>query len=281
MEMKQLEYFCSIVEAGTISGAAKALHMTQPPLSYQMKMLEDELEVQLFLRGTKKITLTEAGVALYERAESLLKMADITKREVFRIGTAATIHIGITPSSVSMMAEYLARFAQKFPAIHFDIHEGSTFALREQLENQVVDITTLRTPLIIKGYETKSLATEKLLIMALPAHEIMQQDPHNLTLKTLSQYKIILSRRYRSYVLSAFEKKGIFCDIYCECQDARTALTLAENGLGVAVLPASMQKLTSRVVCREIIDADLTTEILLAWRKERLPAEVQEFLAIW
>lgn len=281
MEMKQLEYFCSIVEAGTISGAAKALHMTQPPLSYQMKMLEDELEVQLFLRGTKKITLTEAGVALYERAESLLKMADITKREVFRIGTAATIHIGITPSSVSMMAEYLARFAQKFPAIHFDIHEGSTFALREQLENQVVDITTLRTPLIIKGYETKSLATEKLLIMALPAHEIMQQDPHNLTLKTLSQYKIILSRRYRSYVLSAFEKKGIFCDIYCECQDARTALTLAENGLGVAVLPASMQKLTSRVICREIIDVDLTTEILLAWRKERLPAEVQEFLAIW
>lgn len=281
MEMKQLEYFCSIVEAGTISGAAKALHMTQPPLSYQMKMLEDELEVQLFLRGTKKITLTEAGVALYERAESLLKMADITKREVFRIGTAATIHIGITPSSVSMMAEYLARFAQKFPAIHFDIHEGSTFALREQLENQVVDITTLRTPLIIKGYETKSLAKEKLLIMALPAHEIMQQDPQKLTLKTLSQYKIILSRRYRQYILSAFEEKGIFCDIYCECQDARTALTLAENGLGVSVLPASMQKLTSRVVCREIIDADLTTEILLAWRKERLPAEVQEFLAIW
>lgn len=281
MEMKQLEYFCSIVEAGTISGAAKALHMTQPPLSYQMKMLEDELEVQLFLRGTKKITLTEAGVALYERAESLLKMADITKREVFRIGTAATIHIGITPSSVSMMAEYLARFAQKFPSIHFDIHEGSTFALKEQLENQVVDITTLRTPLIIKGYETKSLAKEKLLIMALPAHEIMQQDPQKLTLKTLSQHKIILSRRYRRYVLSAFEEKGIFCDIYCECQDARTALTLAENGLGVAVLPASMQKLTSRVVCREIIDADLTTEILLAWKKERLPAEVQKFLAIW
>ena len=98
MEMKQLEYFCAIVEAGTISGAAKALHMTQPPLSYQMKMLEEELEVQLFLRGTKKITLTEAGAALYERAGSLLKMADITKREVFKDVTAATIHIGMTPS---------------------------------------------------------------------------------------------------------------------------------------------------------------------------------------
>ena len=61
MEMKQLQYFRAIVDAGTISGAAKALHMTQPPLSYQIKMLEEELQVQLFFRGTKKITLTEAG----------------------------------------------------------------------------------------------------------------------------------------------------------------------------------------------------------------------------
>lgn len=61
MDVKQLEYFRAIVDAGTISGAARVLHMTQPPLSYQVKMLEEELQVQLFLRGTKKITLTEAG----------------------------------------------------------------------------------------------------------------------------------------------------------------------------------------------------------------------------
>lgn len=281
MEIKQLEYFCAIVEAGTISGAAKALHMTQPPLSYQMKTLEEELEVQLFLRGTKKITLTEAGAALYERAGSLLKMTDITKREVIKAGTSATIHIGMTPSSVSMMSEYLAGFARKFPEVRFDIHEGSTFTLKDQLENRIVDITTLRTPIVLKGCETRSLAQEKLLLMALPTHEIMDQDPKNLTLKALSQYKIILSHRYRQYILSAFEEKGIFCDIYCECEDARTALTLAEKGLGVAILPESMQKLTDKVTCREITDTDLTTEILLAWRKERLPAEVREFLAFY
>ena len=59
-----------------ISGAARALHMTQPPLSYQMKMLEEELQVSLFLRGTKKITLTEAGKTLYEQAETLLMLAN-------------------------------------------------------------------------------------------------------------------------------------------------------------------------------------------------------------
>ena len=67
MELRQLEYFRAIVDEGSISGAARALHMTQPPLSYQMKMLEEELQVSLFLRGTKKITLTEAGKTLYER----------------------------------------------------------------------------------------------------------------------------------------------------------------------------------------------------------------------
>lgn len=120
MEIRQLEYFRAIVDAGTISGAARVLHMTQPPLSYQMKMLEEELQVSLFLRGTKKITLTDAGKTLYEQAGNLLMLADLTKQEVVKSGQAATLHIGITPSTVSMMSEYLLYFAKKYPQIHFD-----------------------------------------------------------------------------------------------------------------------------------------------------------------
>ena len=73
MEIRQLEYFRAVVEEGTVSGAAKVLKMTQPPVSYQMKMLEEELNVQLFFRGTKKITLTEAGKVLYARSGSILQ----------------------------------------------------------------------------------------------------------------------------------------------------------------------------------------------------------------
>ena len=82
-------------------------------------------------------------------------------------------------------------------------------------------------------------------------------------------------------MLSAFEKAGLLSDIYYECEDARTALTLAEQGMGVAILPASMMELTDKVDMYSITDADLTTEILLAWRKERLPVELQEFLTMW
>ncbi len=280
MEIKQLEYFRAIVDAGTISGAARELHMTQPPLSYQIKMLEEELQVPLFIRGRKKITLTEAGKTLYEQAGKVLLLTDLTKREVIKSSQAATLHIGMTPSTVSMMTDYLMRFATQYPQIHFDIHEGSTFTLKDQLENRQIDLTTLRTPIVLNGCETRSLAKESLLVMAVPDYPLLR-DRSSVCLQDLLDQPLILSHRYRNYMLSVFERAGLAFDIYYACEDARTAMTLAEKGLGVAILPSSMLGLSDKLKACAVSDADLTTEILLAWRKGRLPAEVQDFLKLW
>ena len=269
MELRQLEYFRAIVDEGSISGAARALHMTQPPLSYQMKMLEEELQVSLFLRGTKKITLTEAGKTLYEQAETLLMLANLTKQEVIKSGQAATLHIGMTPSTVSMMSDFLVQFSKKYPKVHFDIHEGSTFTLKDQLENQMVDLTTLRTPIVLNGCETYPLAKESLLAMAIPEYPILR-GRSSIKLRELSEQPLILSHR--------FEKAGLICDIYLACEDARTAMTMAEKGLGIAILSESMLTRSDKLHACQICDADLTTEILLAWRKGRLPEEIRELL---
>ena len=120
MEIRQLEYFRAIVDAGTISGAARVLHMTQPPLSYQMKMLEEELQVSLFFaRYKEKLRLQMPEMTLYEQAGNLLMLADLTKQEVVKSGQAATLHIGITPSTVSMMSEYLLYFAKNVSSNSF------------------------------------------------------------------------------------------------------------------------------------------------------------------
>ena len=280
MELRQLEYFRAIVESGTISGAARELHMTQPPLSYQMKMLEAELQVPLFLRGTKKITLTEAGKTLYEQAGKLIMMSELTRREVVKSGQEATLHIGMTPSTVSMMSDYLIRFAEKYPQIHFDIHEGSTFTLKEQLENQQIDLTTLRTPVVLNGCETRLLAREKLMAMANLECQTFQKCS-SITLSDLANQPLILSHRYQKYMSSAFEQAGLVWDFYCICEDARTALTMAEKGLGVAILPDSMLQFSDKMKGCSISDADLSTEILLAWKKGRQSDEVREFLKLW
>ena len=238
--------------------------MTQPPLSYQIKMLEEELGVKLFVRGAKNITLTEEGKALYIRAGSLLTMADIT------------IHIGLAPSTVSMMAKQFKIYAVKHPEIHFDIHEGSTFTLKDQLENRVVDITTLRTPISVNGYASQILMTDELCAMSVLQEKWGENGV--LTLEQLSGEPLILSHRYRGFLLSAFERKGLSVDIYYECEDARTAMTLAENGLGIAILPASMRPLADKCFVYKIDSDELITEVLLAWNKEKVTDEIKEFL---
>ena len=186
----------------------------------------------------------------------------------------------MTPSTVSLLADYLLRFSRKYPHIHFDVHEGSTFALKDQLENHMVDLTTLRTPIVLNGCETKTLLKESITAMALPSHPLFA-GRETLSLTELAEQPLILSNRYRKYMLSAFEQAGLFCDIYLTCEDARTAMTMAEKGLGIALLPASMLNLSHKLKACTITDADLTTEILLAWRKGRLPSELRAFLELW
>ena len=186
----------------------------------------------------------------------------------------------MTPSTVSMMSDYLLRFAEKYPQVHFDVHEGSTFTLKDQLENRIIDLTTLRTPIVLNGCETRSLAKESLLVMASPDHPLFEGRT-SIRLEELSEQRLILSHRYRKYMLSAFERAGLVCDIYFACEDARTAMTIAEKGMGIAIRPSSMLKLSSCLKACPVSDADLSTEILLAWRKGRLPGEIQDFLGLW
>ena len=252
MEIKQLEYFRAIVDEGTISGAARALHMTQPPLSYQMKMLEEELQVRLFARGSKHIRLTEAGKALYVRAESLLTMTDI------------------------MMAKYLVKYTSHHPDIRFVIHDGSTFTLKDELENGILDVTTLRTPIALNGFCSKLLRQEQLMAMVPQGQE--EEGLRELTLEELAGHHLILSKRHRKYVLSIFEKHGLSCDVYYECEDARTAMSLAASGLGTAILPASMRGQSEKICPIPIAEKELITDVLLVWRNEEHSDVVESFI---
>lgn len=94
MEIRQLEYFREIATTGSINEAPGRLNMSQPPLSYQMKQLEAELNVTLFERTRTGVTLTEAGKLLYERAENLLNFVSSTRQEVAEAGKKRVLRIG-------------------------------------------------------------------------------------------------------------------------------------------------------------------------------------------
>ena len=127
-------------------------------------MLEEELGVKLFVRGAKILLLQKLKSIIHKSWKSAHN-GRYYKREVIKANEAATIHIGLAPSTVSMMAKQFKIYAVKHPEIHFDIHEGSTFTLKDQLENRVVDITTLRTPISVNGFASRTLMTDELCAM--------------------------------------------------------------------------------------------------------------------
>ena len=248
-------------EAGNIQKLAAAAVKAEFDAG-QRQAIEDQ---------AKATTTSTVSAALKGNAQLLpILKAGIKANE------AATIHIGLAPSTVSMMAKQFKIYAVKHPEIHFDIHEGSTFTLKDQLENRVVDITTLRTPISVNGYASHILMTDELCAMSVLQEKWGENGV--LTLEQLSGEPLILSHRYRGFLLSAFERKGLSVDIYYECEDARTAMTLAENGLGIAILPASMRPLADKCFVYKIDSDELITEVLLAWNKEKVTDEIKEFL---
>lgn len=112
MELRQLEYFREIASTGSINEAARHLNMSQPPLSYQIRQLENELNVKLFDRTSKGVTLTEAGKLLYDRSGNLLEYARSTELEVSKTGKKRILRIGLTPTTVDTIMPYISQFSR-------------------------------------------------------------------------------------------------------------------------------------------------------------------------
>ena len=127
MEIHQLRLFREVVDAGSISEAARRLNLSQPPVSYHIKMLEQELQVTLFQRGRRSIELTEAGRLLYERAGALLDMESTVSREITEAGSRRTLRIGVTPTTAPILIPALAVLGREDASLRFEVFDGTTF----------------------------------------------------------------------------------------------------------------------------------------------------------
>ena len=120
MDIRQLRYFTAIVEEGTLTGAAKRLNMTQPPLTAQLKLLEEELRCPLFTREGNRLHLTAAGHHFYERALRILGMCDaaVTEMADFQEGAAGTLRIGVISSvKDQLFTQWVHSYWEKYPNI--------------------------------------------------------------------------------------------------------------------------------------------------------------------
>ena len=128
MDLRVLKYFVTIVEEGTMNQAALKLNISQPPLSMEMRKLEEELETKLFYRNAKKLELTEAGKFLYKRALNLLSMAESIQLDIKNIMNYQTLRIGMMSSSYGLYSTgIMKKYKALYPNVQFEIFEGNTY----------------------------------------------------------------------------------------------------------------------------------------------------------
>lgn len=155
MELRVLQYFLAVAREQSISGAAEYLHLSQPTLSRQLKDLEDELGKQLFVRGNRKITLTDEGMMLRKRAEEITELVKKTENEIMLSDDTVTgnVYIGAGETdAVRILARAACRLQEEFPQICIHISSGDAQDVTERLNKGLIDFGVLFDPTDLSEY---------------------------------------------------------------------------------------------------------------------------------
>lgn len=159
MEIRVLQYFLAVAREQSIIKAAQSLHLSQPTLSTQLKSLENELGKQLLIRGTKgsrKVTLTEEGMILRQRAEEIINLVKKTEKEIILSDNviAGDIYIGTGETdAVRFIARTAKTLQKKYPNIHYHISSGNAEFVKEQLDKGLIDFGIIFDPIDEAQYE--------------------------------------------------------------------------------------------------------------------------------
>lgn len=280
MDIRQLKYFLAIAEEGQITSAARKLQMAQPPLSQQLKLLEEELGVQLVERGPRSIQLTEAGMILRERAQQILDLTDSTTRELkdFVKGIYGTLSIGtVSSSGATLLQERLIEFHQVYSGVKFEIHEGNTYRIIDLLNKGIVEVGIVRTPFSSAGLECVYTTSEPMIAVMTPDYDWTGGES-SIDIGELRNRPLIIYRRFEQLIRETCLENGFDPLVFCMNDDARTTLLWANAGLGIGIIPRSAYTLANNrnLVFKEIASDSLNTRVAAVWMKDKYLSSLAE-----
>lgn len=275
MNIKQLQYFKEIVDQGSISKAAKVLHMAQPPLSQQLKKLETELGTVLILRYREKWELTETGKVLYDYAEKLLaNMYDI-KLQITAIeeGSAGTLRIGVSSACLNLLVDTIGTYRAQFPNIKIIIEKGNSGELLKKLDQKEIDLALLLRLKHTEKYVLKTLEKQDYVVIA-PRSWGQVFSSGDVTFKEIGRYPFIMlgamdGHAYYENILRAFEKEHVKANFIIESKDITTVIAMVSKGLGLSIIPRMAYAVPmEEVMIHELKQFDFQVEPVLIRAKD-------------
>ena len=280
MDLRALRYFVTVAEELNITRAAEKLNMSQPPLSNQMKSLEEELGTQLFIRGKRHLTMTEAGTVLYRRALQLLELSEQTQEEIRSLdGLAGKLNIGLIEGRAPyLLARWISGFRMEFPQVSFSLWNGSGDDVLDRLQHGLADLTLVATPYNTEFFEGFPVAREPWTAIMSIHHPLAQEKGDFIPLKKLvGQPLFIPSRRSRAEAVRAwFREIGEEPVIAGELSNYIDAVALAEQGVGICIFPMTTYNDSDLVVKKVITESERQIEYVLLWNRNQQQKELAQ-----
>ncbi|RYD38192.1 MAG: LysR family transcriptional regulator [Verrucomicrobiaceae bacterium] len=287
MELRHLKYFSAVAEEENISRAAARLHVSQPPLSRQIRDLEEELGVELLERGAKSVRLTPAGRIFAGEARAVLDRVEAATQAVqaFAKGGLREIDIGYSPSlTVELLPHALREFQNRAPGVRVALHDLSTEQILDGLRKETLHaaLTIQPPPKSMTGLEFEELRKYAVRVAAHPAHPLAKAK--RVTLAILAAERLIgYSKRdypeYHQWIAELFPVSGPRPEIAEEHDGATSLIAAVETGRGVALVPESFSCLTgARLKLRPLHPAVPDFPVGIIRRKGRLDPAVETFL---
>ncbi|MFQ4143688.1 LysR family transcriptional regulator [Chlorogloeopsis sp. ULAP02] len=288
MELRHLRYFIAVAEELHFSRAAERLHIAQPPLSQQIQQLEAELGVELFDRKTKRqVQLTEAGrvflreayqlLAQLEEAIELTRSTGRGERGQLRVGFISSVTYDVLPN-------ILEAFHRQFPEVELILQELTTTEQEQALCNHRIQVGFVHLPLEDDNLCWECIQQEN-LVVALPAiHPLAKQE--QIVVRSLGDERFILFPRYLGIGLYdkiiALCKQGNFTPkVAQEAVQMQTIIGLVSAGMGIAIVPSSLQNLQrAGVVYKAIAQATPLVETAVVWQPEAETSVMRQFLKV-
>ena len=284
MELRTLRYFVAVAQELNITRAAEKLNMSQPPLSNQIKSLEEELGAALFVRGKRRLTLTPEGSLLYRRALQILELADKTKTEFETLGEglSGTLTLGLIEGRAPYLAaRWIAGFHEEFPLVRFSLWNGSSDDVIDRLMKGLVDLALIAAPYDSERLTGLYVGSEPWVAILSREHPLAQTEGAEIPLSALvGQPLVVPSRRSRlEGIRRWFAEIGAEPDCLCETSNYIDAIALSEQNAGISIFPQTTYTPNPLAVSRVIVEPMKKIDYYLARRRDDRPAELtQEFL---
>jgi DNA-binding transcriptional LysR family regulator len=286
MELRHLRYFAAVAEACHFGQAAEQLHVAQPALSYAIRQLEAELDVILFNRTTRQVSLTAAGVFLQAEAARILAGVDDAVRGTRRIaaGRSGLVRLGLTGTAAFSHLPRIARVVKReLPGIALEIQSDMlTPAQCEGLRTGALDLGVLRPPAVGDDIDMRVIETEALVLAVSVDHRLAVEPVVSMTDLRAEPFVAYGARdsAVNEAVLRSCRQAGFVPHREHEAPGTAVLLALVAAGLGVAVVPQSVRALPlTGLVFRDLLDAG-TIDLALAWRGGSENAAVEAVVGV-